>query len=199
MEKQENWYKYTMEEAILRGALNYAQQKEKLARTTVTLPQITRIGIEYIQGKFRGLSQRYILFQMVEHGHSLLEHNHYSELEKIDTARKALAFPRVKEIRDFMYDLYTVPGSMVQPARREVWLRDVILSSLWQTSRIVGIPQSSLIRVCMYYSMTTAEELHPEMHTIAKSEIELFVEHLKRRIVLYKAFVYAEELWEKQK
>ena len=69
------------------------------------------------------------------------------------------------------------------------------MSSIIEISRIVGIEQSSLIRLCMYYSMTTATKLHPEMQEIAKKEVAIFVNHLKRRKVMYKGFVHIEKLW----
>jgi hypothetical protein len=193
---KEKWYEYGMEEAILRGAEGYTKGEEKFERTSVMMPQIVRMGIESIQGSYDGLSQRYILYQIVEHGHSILQNKHWKEIKEIGKARKALSFPKVKDIRNFMHEIKTVIDGLEKPQRREIRMRGETLSSIGEMSRIVGVERSSLIRLCMYYSMTTAKELHPEMRGIAEKEVAIFAEHLKRRKVMYKGFVHIEKLWE---
>jgi len=133
----------------------------------------------------------------VEHGHSILQHNHWREIKEIGNARKILAFPKVKDIRNFMHEIKTVIDGMEKLQRREVRMHGDTLSSLIEMARIVGIEQSSLIRLCMYYSMTTSKEIHPEMLEVAKKEVLIFKDHLKRRKVLYKGFVHIEKLWKK--
>jgi hypothetical protein len=196
---EEKWYEYSMEEAIFRGTEGYKKGSEKFQRTSVMMPQIVRIGIESIQDGYNGLSQRYILYQLVEHGHSILQHNHWHEIEEVGKARKSLAFPKVKDIRNFMHEIKTVIDGMEKLQRREVRMQGDTLSSLIEMSRIVGIEQSSLIRLCMYYSITTSKEIHPEMLEVAETEVAIFKDHLKRRKVLYIGFVHIEELWEEDK
>ena len=195
---KEKWHEYDMEEAIFRGAEGYKKGSEKFQRTSVMMPQIVRMGIESIQDGYNGLSQRYILYQLVEHGHSILQHNHWREIKEISNARKILAFPKVKDIRNFMHEIKTVIDGMEKLQRREVRMHGDTLSSLIEMARIVGIEQSSLIRLCMYYSMTTSKEVHPEMLEVAKKEVAIFKDHLKRRKVLYTGFVHIEGLWEKE-
>lgn len=185
-----------MEDAIFRGAEGYKKGIEKLTRTSVMMPQVVRMGIEAVQSGFNGLSQRYILYQMVEHGHSILQHNHQREIKVISKAREALSFPKMKDIRNFMYEIKATIDGMQTPQRREVRIQEGTLSSIIEISRIVGIEQSSLIRLCMYYSMTTATKLHPEMREAAEKEVGVFKNHLKRRKVMYKGFVHIEKMWE---
>lgn len=192
---REKWFEYSMEEAIFRGAEGYKNGDDKLERTSVMMPQIVRMGIESIQGSYNGLSQRYLLYQIVEHGHSILQHNHWQEIKEIGKARKVLGFPKVKDIRNFMHEIKAVIDGMEKLQRREVRVRAEVLSSLGEMSRIVGIEQSSLMRLCMYYSMTTAKEIHLEMRKVAESEVAIFKDYLKRRKVLYKGFVHIEKLW----
>ena len=193
---KEKWYEYGMEEAVLRGAEGYRKREEEFVRTSVMMPQIVRMGIDSIQGNYDGLSQRYILYQLVEHGHSILQHNYWREIKEIAKAKKALSFPKMKDIRNFMYEIKATIDGMSSPQRREVRMRKETLYSIVEMSGIIGVEQSSLIRLCMYYSMTTAKELHPEMKDIAEKEVAIFREHLKRRKVMYKGFVHIEKLWE---
>ena len=185
-----------MEDAIFRGAEGYKKGIEKLTRTSVMMPQVVRMGIEAVQSGFNGLSQRYILYQMVEHGHSILQHNHQREIKTISKAREALSFPKMKDIRNFMYEIKATIDGMQTPQRREVRIQEETLSSIIKISRIVGIEQSSLIRLCMYCSMTTSIKLHPEMREVAEKEVAIFKNHLKRRKVMYKGFVHIEKMWE---
>jgi hypothetical protein len=195
---KEKWYEYDMEEAIFRGAEGYKNGIEKLTRTSVMMPQVVRMSIEVVQSGFNGLSQRYILYQMVGHGHSVLQHNHQREIKEVAKAREALAFPKMKDIRNFMYEIKATIDGMQTPQRREVRIQEGTLSSIIEMSRIVGIEQSSLIRLCMYYSMTTATKLHPEMREVAEKEVAIFKNHLKRRKVMYNGFVHIEKLWEEE-
>lgn len=192
---KEKWYEYDMEEAIFRGAEGYKKGVSKLERTSVMMPQIVRIGIDSIQDGYEGLSQRYILHQMVEHGHSLLQHNHWQEIKEIANARKLLRFPKVKDIRNFMTEIKTVVDGMEKPQRREIRMKEETLASLGTMSKVLGIEQSSLIRLCLYYSMSTSEKIHPEMREVAHKEVAMFLNYLKRRKVMYKGFVHIEELW----
>ena len=194
---KQKWYEYSMEEAIYRGAEGYKKGISSLARTSVVMPQIVRIGMDSIQDGFDSLSQRYILHQMVEHGHSLLQHNHWKEIKEIAEARQLLRFPKVHDLRNFMSEIRAVVDGLKKPQRREIRMREETLSSLGVISKELSIEQSSLIRLCLYYSMSTAVELHPEMREVAVEEVAKFVDYLKRRKVIYQGFVHIEELWAK--
>jgi hypothetical protein len=197
------WYNLSMEEAIELGAEEYEQKnkKEELKRISVHLPQILRMGVASVQDNY-DLSQRYILYRVIQHGFSILQKRYSGNIKEIETARKALRFPKVQDIRNFMYEITTtidggnLPGTKERIKRREVYLNPNIVSALSKTGETIGIERASLIRVCMYQSFATSKNVHSELQKIANKELAVFDLHMRRRKVMYKGFVVIEELWD---
>ena len=204
MKEKIRWFDLSMEEAMEQGAEEYEQKnkKEELKRISVHLPQILRMGVAGVQDSF-DLSQRYILYRLIQHGFSILQTRYNGDIKEIETARKALRFPKVQDIRNFMYEITTtidggnLPGTKERIKRREVYLNPNIVNALSKTGETIGVERASLIRVCMYQSFATGKNINHELQKIAHKELNVFDMHMRRRKVMYKGFVVIEELWNK--
>ena len=195
MKEKEKLYEMDMEEAIFSGAEAYKKKEEELKRTSVIMPQIVRAAIENIQSRYDGLSQRYILYQIVKHGHSILQHNHEPEIRVIKKARIELGYPKMKCVRNFIYEVKTAINGLEKLRQREVQVHGWMMASIREMTEILGIEQSSLIRLSVYFSMKTAKELFPEMQIAANEEVCQFKQHLKERRIAYEGFVWMEKQW----
>ena len=82
---------------------------------------------------------------------------------------------------------------MEKPVKRYIHVMDGILASIRELSGIVSIEQSSFIRICIFYSLSTSEKINEEVKEKAKSEIMVFERRVDDNIILYKNLKIAEK------
>lgn len=191
-EEKRQWYKLSYEEAILAGYERYKKAEEKLRRTTIMMPQTMRIEIGLLRSKW-DYSQRYLTYQLVYHGHSILEHLHIKDIHEITLIRTSIGQPRIQRIRDFIYNMRTTVNGLDYPKQREVRVMPRILASFSDISEALGIEQSSLMRLCAYYSIISYPDLSSEIQETAQKEIAKFNRYVEETAVLYEGFKVAEE------
>jgi hypothetical protein len=191
-EEKRAWYKLSYEEAIFAGYEEYKKAEEKLKRTTIMMPQTMRIEIEQLKAVW-DYPQRYLIYQLVYHGHSILEYHYKREIRAIKKLRDAMGHPKIGRICDFIYDMRTTINGLSKPKQREVRVSSKILSSFSEMSSALGIEQSSLMRLCAYYSIVTYPDLSREIRDMALKEIVKFGRYVEESEVLYEGFKVAEE------
>lgn len=192
LEKQRAWYELSYEEAVFAGFEDYKKGEEKLKRTTIMMPQTMRIEVEQLKAVW-DYPQRYLIYQLVYHGHSILEHRYKSEIQSIKKLRDALGHPKIGRICDFIYDMRTTINGLSKPKQREIRVPPKILSSLIDMSSAIGVEQSSLMRLCSYYSIITYPSLSLEIQRTAIKEIAKFGRYVEESEVLYEGFKLAED------
>jgi len=191
-EERRPWYELSYEEAVFAGFEQYKKAEEKLKRTTIMMPQTMRIEIEQLKAVW-DYPQRYLIYQLVYHGHSILEHQYKREIRAIKTLRDALGHPKIGRICDFIYDMRTTINGLSKPKQREIRVTAKILASLVEMSSALGIEQSSLMRLCAYYSIVTYPNLSLNIQEIALKEIAKFGRYVEESEVLYEGFKLAED------
>ena len=191
-EERRAWYELSYEEAIFAGYEEYKKAEEKLRRTTIMMPQTMRIEIEQLKAVW-DYPQRYLIYQLVYHGHSILEHHYKREIRAITKLRDALGHPKIGRICDFIYDMRTTINGLSKPKQREVRVTPKILSSLIEMSSALGIEQSSLMRLCAYYSIVTYPDLSLKIQETGSKEIAKFGRYVEESEVLYEGFKLAED------
>ena len=188
-------YESTLEEAIVRGKDKSDDEEEK--RTTVNLPQITRIAFAKLKSQY-DLPFSYIIQRTVTHGLSALQHEHKDKLKFIREAREALLFPKMRKIRNFMYELTVSVDGMEQVKRQTINIRKGIFAAIQENSALLAIEQSSMIRLCIYFSFATSETLFDEIKDVSQFEVKKFNERLEENIVAYDGFRYMEQKWKER-
>ena len=191
-EAKRQWYKLSFEEAILAGYEYYRKVEGKLLRTSIMMPQTMRIELELFRTRWNH-PQRYLIYQLVYHGHSILEHLHTKDIQEITSIRNSMGQPKIQRIKDFIYNMRTTVNGLASPKQREVRAMPAILSSLGDISAALSIEKSSLMRVCAYYSIISYPDLSIEILETARKEIAKFNRYVEETAVLYEGFKVAEE------
>ena len=191
-EEKRPWYNLSYEEAVLAGYEYYHKSEGKLKRTTIMMPQTMRIELELLRTKWNH-PQRYLIYQLVYHGHSILEHLHIKDIHEIISIRNSMGQPKIQRIKDFIYNMRTTINGLDYPRQREVRVMPAILSSFGEISSALSIEQSSLMRLCAYYSIVSYPKLSSEIFEIAQKEIAKFKRYVEETAVLYEGFKVAEE------
>jgi hypothetical protein len=191
-EAKRQWYTLSYEDAIFAGYEHYKKVEEKLKRTTIMMPQTIRIEIGLLRSKW-DYSQRYLIYQLIYHGHSILEHLHIKDIREIESIRVSMGQPKIQRIRDFLYNMSTTVNGLDYPKQREVRVIPKIQASLGTISDALNIEQSSLMRLCAYYSFVSYPDLSFEILEIAQKEIAKFNRYVEETAVLYEGFIVAEE------
>lgn len=175
-------YDLPLERALDAG--NIKKTTEEEIRTTVTLPQPIRIALSALKEE-RNEPMKYIISQVITHGHSILQHKHSDSLESIRLARKELAYPKMQPIRNFLHETkFTVDG-MARPVQRTITLPTKTLHPLKEKAITLSIEQSSMIRLCIFFSFATSYSIDKEIVKSAKHEINVFQDRLIELMVLY--------------
>ena len=191
-EAKRQWYKLSYEEALLAGYEYYQKVEGKLLRTIIMMPQTMRIEMGLLRSKW-DYSQRYLIYQLVYHGHSILEHLHSQDIRGIVSLRTSMGQPKIQRIKDFIYNMRTTVNGLESPKQREVRAMPAILSSFGDISDALSISQSSLMRLCAYYSIISYPDLSIEILETAQKEIAKFNRYVEETAVLYEGFKVAED------
>lgn len=189
---ERSWHELSYEEAIFAGYDHYKKLGDTLKRTNIMMPQTLRIELEQLKSKW-DYPQRYLIYQLVYHGHSIVEHNHMREIRKIREIRDSMGQPKIQRIKDFIYDMRTIVNGLATPKPREVRATPAVLSSFSSMESSLSIEQSSLMRLCIYYSILTYPELSLEIQEVAQREIAKFERYVEESEVLYEGFKLAED------
>lgn len=171
-------------------------EDEKLKPTTVFMPQLMRLGLSELREK-HGVSIKYLIERVVRHGHSIIQHEFLDGINTIKNAKTELKYATLRPFRNFNEFKVDIDG-MERPIKRFIQIREGIISSIRELSEVLGIEQSSFIRLCIYYSLETSNELHKEVLDIASKETQIFRERLEQNLYIYVGIVQLEKGWVKR-
>ena len=146
---------------------------EELKKTTVTLPQLMRIALQDIRERHK-LSWQEVSRRTIEHGFSLLEHKYIKVITEIYEKRRELRYPEVRKIRNYMVDAKVTIDGLEKVARKGVNVRSNIFGGISNMAEKLNLEVSSMLRLCIYYSLVTSDELPDEVIREAKKQIESF-------------------------
>ena len=174
------------------------EETEQLKATTVFLPQILRLGLaELKEKKGAKIGIQKVTKAVIEHGHSIIQKKHSETIKEIAEIKSQIRFAKLKPLRNFNEAKITV-DAMESPMKRYIKLSEKILASIRELSSILSIEQSSFIRLCMFYSLNTSENLNEEIKEVSKTEIKAFEERLEEIRFLYQMMKEAEEKWNRR-
>ncbi|MCK4526237.1 hypothetical protein KAW18_02600 [candidate division WOR-3 bacterium] len=168
----------------------------EIKHTTIVLPQLMRIAIADLHQRHFKLSFMEVGRRIIEHGLFILQHKHYEAIEAIKDIKIKLRYPKVKRLRNYMTDSKTKIDGMEKPAKRSIGVRYELYAAIEGISSTLNIELSSFIRLCIYYSLSTSDELPSEVTLVAIKEIESFEYDIRENKVVLRGFEYSEKLWE---
>ena len=171
---------------------------DELKRTTVVLPQLMRLAIADLHQRHFKLSFMEVGRRIIEHGLSILQHKHINAINEIKHLKIKLHYPKVRKVRNYMTDSKSKIDGMEKPAKRSIAVRYELYAAIEGISSTLNIELSSLIRICIYYSLVTSEELPSEVILVASKEKESFEYELRQSKVVLQGFEYSEKLWEEE-
>ena len=117
----------------------------------------------------------------------------------IEKGKSELRYAEVRPFRNFN-DLRVSIDGMERPVKKYIHVIDGVLASIREIMGIVGVEQSSFIRVCIFYSLSTSEEINREVIEKSKSEVKVFEKRIKQNIFVYQILRNGEKEWkEKEK
>ena len=171
---------------------------DELKKTTVTLPQLMRIALQDIRERHK-LSWQEVSRRTIEHGFSLLEHKYNKIIVEIYEKRRELRYPEVRKIRNYMVDAKVTIDGLEKVARKGVNVRSNIFGGISNMAEKLSLEVSSMLRLCIYYSLVTSDELPDEVINEAKKQIENFKFELLWTNVVLMGYVVSEKLWQENK
>ena len=131
---------------------------------------------------------------MLYHGHSILEHQYSEDIRKIHTIRYDLGIPKVGRVRDYVLDMKTALDKLEKPRSREIRMTESLMSSLRTMTSSLSIEQSSLIRLCLYFSLNTMPSVFGEVNNTATRLIQKFDKYIIETEAIYTGFALIERL-----
>ena len=190
--KLDRWWELDYEQAINQGYEKFKVDEKELKRTTMMMPITMRIEVELLKGRWN-YSQRYLIYQLVHHGHEILQHKHKTVITELSALKNKMGHPRIGRVKNWLYTMRTTVNGLKDPAQRAVFMPNYIIISLSDIASTLSTEQSSLIRLCMYYSFVTCESLSPNILTVAHSEIAKFEQYLLETDAIFCGFDVAEQ------
>ena len=170
----------------------------KLASTTVFMPEVMRLGLSELKEK-HNVSMKFLVERVVAHGHSIIQHKYLDDIKIIEKGKSELRYAEVRSFRNFN-DLRVSIDGMERPVKKYIHVIEGVLASIREIMGIVGVEQSSFIRVCIFYSLSTSEEINREVIEKSKNEVKVFEKRVKQNIFVYKILRNGEKEWkEKEK
>ena len=193
-EEREKWHEKDYIDALCTGYTRYQSDEEKLIRTTAMIPLTMRIEIERI-GAHWNYSQRYIIFQLVYLGHAKFEHKYDAIINEIKRRKNAMGHPKIKRVKQFLFNMRTRVNGLEDPKQRAIVMDKRITASLATMAEALSVEYASLIRLSMYYSIITLEDVAPEVIAVATHEIQKFQTYIEETDVLYEGLILVEAKW----
>lgn len=190
--KLKRWWELDYEQAMEQGHEQYKTEEKELKRTTMMMPITMRIEVELLKGRWN-YSQKYLSFQLVHHGHAILQHKHKTAIAELRALKSRMGHPRIGRVKNWLYTMRTTVNGLKDPSQRAIFMPKYMVESLSDIASTLSTEQSSLIRLCMYYSFVTCNGLSHEILTVAHEEISKFEQYLLETNAIFYGFEVAEQ------
>lgn len=174
-------------------------EREETIQTTIMLPQLVRMVIGDIKEKYPDLNWQELTRILIEHGFSIIEHRYGKVIREIGELKKELMYPEIRRIRNFLMDTKVNVDGIEKPARKGISIRKGLHSGINTVAEKLGIEFSSMIRLCIYHSLTTSSELPSEVLNESEQQIEKFKRDLLEIRSVLMGFKRDEDIWREKK
>ena len=179
-------------EKILTSHTVQSSSDIEYSSTSVMLPQVIRIALSLLKEK-QDLSMRYVIEQAVKQGFSIIQYKYNDLISIVKDARLELDFPVMSPIRNFLYDLKIDVDGVTKSSRRHITIDTNILNGIRDIAHSLNIEQSSMIRLCLYFSFATSYSSSSEVIKASKKEIDSFEQCLTQQLLLLPVLVKADK------
>ena len=174
-------------------------EREETIQTTIMLPQLVRMVLGDMKEKYPGLNWQELTRILIEHGFSMIEHRYGRIIKEIGEMRKELTYPQIRRVRNFLMDTKVNIDGVEKPARKGISIRKNLHSGINTVAEKLGIEFSSMIRLCIYHSLSTSSELPLEVLNESRKEIEKFKYDLLEAKITLMMFRWGENIWKEKK
>ncbi|MCD6139250.1 MAG: hypothetical protein J7J91_11915, partial [Deltaproteobacteria bacterium] len=149
--------------------------------------------------KYPDLNWQELTRILIEHGFSIIEHRYGKVIREIGELKKELMYPEIRRIRNFLMDTKVNVDGIEKPARKGISIRKGLHSGINTVAEKLGIEFSSMIRLCIYHSLTTSSELPSEVLNESEQQIEKFKRDLLEIRSVLMGFKRDEDIWREKK
>lgn len=198
---EKRWHKHNFIDAMRFGYEKYREDESKHGEhgntsTTLMVPRLILTTVNKIRRVYPSFSIRYIFYQMIKHGFAMIQNEYKSNVKELDALRAPLEFAEIAPIQNFLSDVHMVVNGLKDPRRQNIIAPMYVSNALTDWSRILSTDRASLMRLCMYYSVTTIDmlEIEAKVKPTAKAEIITFRIHIIDLDALYRGFTLAESI-----
>ena len=181
---------------ILDEGYSRSETGQVLSATTVFMPEILRLGLAELREKYN-VSAKYLIERVTTHGHSIIQHKYLEQIKTIRKQKSILRYAKMDAIRNFNDSKVSI-DSMIRSRTKYIHLKEGVISSIRELSDVLNIDQSSFIRVCILYSLSTSVELNREVIEKGNNTKEIFGKRISSYVILYKHLKLAEEEYNKK-
>ena len=194
--KRRRYYEMGIEE-VIRDKEQEIPDNE-LQATTVNLPQLIRVVLTDIKERNQKLNWQKISRRIIEHGFSIMEHEYGETIREIGELRRKLRYAKMKRVRNYTMDTKVCIDGTNKMARKSIKIRKTIFAGINTMASILGLEMSSLVRLCIYHSLITSNELPKEVIEASEKEIEKFIYDLEETKNILEKFEQGEQEWDKR-
>lgn len=203
---EKRWHEHNFIDAMRFGYEQYREDESKHGEhgntsTTLMVPRLILTTVNKIRRVYPSFSIRYIFYQMIKHGFAIIQNEYKDNVKKLDALRAPLEFAEIAPIQNFLSDVHIVVNGLKDPRRQNIVAPMYVSNALSDWSRILSTDRASLMRLCMYYSVTTIDmpEIETKVKPTAEKEVIMFREHITNLDALYQGFTLAESIKAKDK
>ena len=104
-------------------------------------------------------------------------------------------YPEIRRIRNFLMDTKVNIDGVEKPARKGISIRKGLHSGINTVAEKLGIEFSSMVRLCVYYSLATSSKLPSEVLNESEQQIEKFERDLLEIRAVLIGFKNDENIW----
>ena len=198
---EKRWHEHNFIEAMRFGYEKYRESESKHGThsnvgTTLMVPQLVLTTVAKVRREYRSFSIRYILYQLIKHGFAIMQKDYNEDIKRLDAMRAPLELANLVILRTFLSKVHVVVNGLKDPNKQNIVTALHVYTALGDWSRILCTEHSSLMRLCMYYSVATIDmpEIVEKVRPTAKQEIAAFRVHVADLDALYQGFTLAESI-----
>ena len=195
------WYEHNFIDAMRFGYEKYRESESKHGThsnvgTTLMVPQLILTTVSKVRREYPSFSIRYILYQLIKHGFSIMQNEYNEDIKRLDTMRAPLELAELLILRTFLGKVHVVVNGLKDPNKQNIVTAMYVSIVLSDWSRILCTEHASLMRLCMYYSVATIDlpEIISKVRPTAEKEIVSFREHIADLDAIYQGFTLAESI-----
>jgi hypothetical protein len=198
---EKRWYEHNFIDAMRFGYEKYRESESKHGThsnvgTTLMVPQLILTTIGKVRREYPSFSIRYLLYQLIKHGFAIMQNEYNEDIKRLETMRAPLELAELLILRTFLSKVHVIVNGLKDPNKQNIVSAMYVSNALADWSRILCTEHASLMRLCMYYSVTTIDmpEIVKKVKPTAEKEIAAFRVHVADLDAIYQGFTLAESI-----